>query len=217
MRKTYTLVSLVFLTLCTTTQAQIKKGSIFLGGDMTLGISNSKNSNDESVSKQTNFGISPVAGVALKDNFVAGASLNGGFSNYTYSNQTSQKGNNFGAGVFARHYKNLGKSGFYIFLQNSLNASFGEQRQRNTNSSDQIKINSFTAVVSLYPGISYAATQKLHLETGFNNLLYMNYSHEKRNNTNPAYADTRTNSFSLGTSLNNLSSFYVGFRMLIAK
>lgn len=69
----------------------------------------------------------------------------------------------------------------------------------------------------MYPGLSYSISRKLHLETGFNNLLNINYSNEKNQYRNPATSTTRTNRFSIGTSLNNLSSLYVGFRVLIGK
>lgn len=217
MRKIYTFLPLLLIIVCTATQAQIKKGSLFLGGDLSVGTTNTKNSNDENISKQNNFGISPVAGIAVKDNFIAGVSLNAGFSENKYPNQPTQKGNSFGAGVFARHYKNIGKSGFYVFVQNSLGAGYGEQRYGSTTYNDTRKIKTFTVNLSMYPGLSYSVSRKLHLETGFNNLLNINYSNEKNQYWNPATSTTRTNRFSIGTSLNNLSSLYVGFRVLIGK
>ena len=215
MRKIYTCLPLLLIIVCTASQAQIKKGSLFLGGDLSLSTVNTKNANDEI--KQNSFNISPVAGIAVKENFIAGASLKAGFSGYKSPYQATQKGNSFGAGVFARHYKNIGKSGFYVFVQNSLGAEYGEQRYEKTGSNDLRKVKTFAANLNIYPGVSYAVSRKLHLETGFNNLFYVNYSNEKNEFWNVAANSTRTNRFYAGTSLNNLSSFYVGFRVLIGK
>lgn len=201
-----------------TSQAQITKGSLFLGGDLSLSTVNAKNANDENTIKQNSFNISPVAGIAVKDNFIAGVSLNAGFSENKNPYQATQKGNSFGAGVFARHYKNIRKSGFYVFVQNSLGAGYGEQRYEKTDYNDLKKVKTFTVNLNIYPGISYAVSRKLHLETGFNNLLYINYSNEKNESWNiAATTATKTNRLYLGTSLNNLSSLYVGFRVLIGK
>jgi hypothetical protein len=217
MRKISPVFILLFIAAYTTSQAQIKKGSLFLGGDLSLSTVNAKNANDENTTRQNSFNISPVAGIAVKDNFIAGVSLNAGFSENKNPYQATQKGNSFGAGVFARHYKNIGKSGFYVFVQNSLGAGYGEQRYEKTPdiNNDPEKVKTFSAYLNLYPGLSYAVSRKLHLEAGFNNLLYLNYSHDKNEYWNTA--TTKANRFYLGTSLNNLSSLYVGFRVLIGK
>lgn len=217
MKKISPLFIFFVITAYTTSQAQIKKGSLFLGGDLSLSTINTKNADAENISKQNGFNISPVAGIAVKDNLIAGVSLNAGFSENKNPYQAPQKGNLFGAGVFARHYKNIGKSGFYVFVQNGLGATYENQRyQKTTNvNSDSKNVKTFSASLSVYPGLSYAVSRKLHLETGFNNLLSLNYSNSKNAYWNaPA---TKTNRFYLGTSLNNLSSLYVGFRVLIGK
>lgn len=71
--------------------------------------------------------------------------------------------------------------------------------------------------ISAYPGISYAVTRKFHLETGFNNLLYINYTNEKGGYYNGFQGKYETNSFNIGSSINNMSSIYLGFRLLIGK
>ena len=63
-----------------------------------------------------------------------------------------------------------------------------------------------TIGVNAYPGISYAVSKKLHLETGFNNLLMVNYFHEMRETGSPVET-YKTNGFSVSISLNIESSF----------
>ncbi|HKO79710.1 MAG TPA: hypothetical protein VJU78_04905 [Chitinophagaceae bacterium] len=75
----------------------------------------------------------------------------------------------------------------------------------------------FTISVNAYPGISYAVSKKLHLETGFNNLLMVNYFHGKRETGNPVIT-YKAKGFNVSSSLNNAtSSLYLGFRLLIGK
>ena len=104
-----------------------------------------------------------------------------GFQKIRIPTRPPQKGNLFGAGVFARHYKNIGKSGVYVFVQNSLGATHENQRYEKTVNvnSDPKNVKTFSAYLNIYPGLSYAVSQKLHLETGFNNLLSLNYSNSK--------------------------------------
>jgi hypothetical protein len=70
--------------------------------------------------------------------------------------------------------------------------------------------------LGFYPGISYQVSKRLHLETGFNNMLDIAYQHTKEtemNSTNEA----KSNTFNISTSLNNLASFTLGFRFLLTK
>jgi hypothetical protein len=76
----------------------------------------------------------------------------------------------------------------------------------------QIKRNSFS--LNAYPGVLYAVSKKLHLETGFNNLVSLNYYSEKQENNSSS--STKTKGFSMSSSLSNAtSSFYLGFRLFI--
>ena len=89
-----------------TVNAQISKGSVFLGGSLTF-IS-------ASGTKPVLY-ISPALGKVSSDNTVIGVLINytsgSPYSNYSFSN--------YGGGFFARKYKPLGKS-LYLFGQGQL-------------------------------------------------------------------------------------------------
>lgn len=194
--------------------AQIKKGSIFLGGDIS-GSSQKTKSGDITTNKQNGIFISPVFGKAIKDNLILG--INAGFG--IYSNDypiRNTEYDTYNAGLFLRKYKNIATSGFYIFVQGGLGVSYYNQKEEGMPTTyDNIKRT--TIGINAYPGISYAVNKKLHLETGFNNLLMVNYFHEKRETGSPV-TTYKTNGFSVSSSLNNAtSSLYLGFRLLIGK
>jgi len=199
--------------------AQIKKGSVFLGGDIS-GSTQKTKSNDVITNKQSGINILPVFGKAIKDNLVLG--INAGFGIYDNEHPTGDNtnfdANSYNVGVFLRKYKNVGTSGFYLFVQGGLGAHYMIQKQEGGSylpSFDELKRTSIG--LSAYPGLSYAVSKKLHLETGFNNLLSMNYFHEKRQASNPG-SITKTNGFSVASSLNNATSaLYLGFRLLLGK
>jgi hypothetical protein len=210
------IVTSLFFTI--TIQAQIKKGSVFLGGD--LGGSTQKTKKDgNTTNNQNGLNISPVFGKAIKENLVLGADVGFGLyeNNYLGLNpSTDQRSNSYHAGIFLRKYKSIGKSGFSVFLQarsgvdyNSnkydYSPSFFDNRKR------------YTISVSTYPGISYTISKRLQLETGFNNLLGLSYFTEKREVGGTSSYTEKTSGINISSSLNNLSSLYLGFRILINK
>jgi hypothetical protein len=200
--------------------AQISKGSIFLGGQInfnsqvtTYAAPGANNSNINS------FNFSPAIGKAIKDNTVVGVDLNYVHTGYKQDiSSYDQTSNMYGAGVFMRHYVLLGK-GFYVFGQGRFGASYntGKATQPALNGpSDDMK--GFSLNFGFYPGISYQVSKKLQLETGFNNLAFVNFQHSKDTQTGTgASPEFTTNNFSIGTSLNNLASFTLGFRVLLSK
>lgn len=197
------------------TNAQIKKGAIFLGGDISAATQTTKSPNQTST-KQNGVTISPVFGKAIKDNLILGVSAGVGLYNYNYDNNNKSKETTYNAGVFARRYKNIGNSGFYLFVQGGLNSSYSKQTQQYTTTSPYTQeTRRFTIGLNAYPGISYAVSKKMHLETGFNNLLALSYLNEKRK---VGTTDYNTNGFSISSSLSNAtSSLYLGFRLLLNK
>ncbi len=214
MKKSLPLIFIAF-TLAGTASAQITKGSVFLGGDVG-GYTQKTKSEDVVTNKSGGIYIMPVLGKAIRENLVFG--INAGL-NITDSeappNNGAMKSEGYSAGVFLRKYKNIGTSGFYIFIQGGLGAN--HQLQKNTGtyvSYDKTKRT--TIGLTAYPGISYAIGKKFHLESGFNNLLMINYQHEKRETGTPV-TTYKTNGFGISSSLSNSSALYLGFRVLIGK
>jgi hypothetical protein len=207
------------LLLAATMQAQIKKGSIFLGGDLG-GSTQTTKRNDVEINNQKGLTISPVFGKAIKENLILGGDI--GFNLYENNNGpnsssfTTNKNNSYGAGVFIRKYKSIGKSNFSMFLQGRFGINYSNIDYNGpTINYEQIK--RYTVSVTAYPGISYTVSKRLQLETGFNNLIGLNYFTEKKQvNSQFPYTD-KTNGISINSSLNNISSLYLGFRVLIGK
>ena len=218
MKKLYFSSVTCLLFLAFTSSAQIKKGSLFLGGNLGGSTQTSK-SNGATTNKQNGVTVSPVIGKAVSDNLIFGIDLSYSFfkNENTGTNQNqNQKQQGYGAGVFIRKYKPLGKSGFLLFLQGDINYGYSNN-ELNSQPLFPYKTKRYSTGISSYPGISYAVSKKLHIETGFNNLISLNYFTEERIDGGITTNTNRTNGFSVNTSLNNLSNLYVGFRLLLSK
>ena len=198
--------------------AQIKKGSVFLGGDIGGSSQKTKTTDDITSYKQNVINIFPVFGKAIKDNLVLG--VNAGFGIYddnNLENYWEHKTNSYSAGVFLRKYKNIGTSGFYLFVQGGFGAGYMNQKQEGPSQYNFHELKRIFVGINAYPGLSYAVSRKLHLETGFNNLLTLNYFHDQIKNGSPV-TNYKANGFNIASSLNNATShLFLGFRLLIGK
>jgi hypothetical protein len=220
MRKLTLLFFFTTYILSTTIHAQIKKGSVFLGGDIGGSTQTTKRNGTE-VNSQDGLTILPLFGKAIRENLILGGEA--GFSLYNNKNKdfnpgsnSQQKNNSYQAGVFIRKYKQIGKSGFSMFLQGRLGFNyFRNEFSSSYQATDKTK--RYTIGISAYPGISYAVSKRLQLETGFNNLLNLNYFTEKKEIGGSLGYTDKTNGIGFGSNLNNISSLYLGFRVLINK
>jgi hypothetical protein len=207
----YIYLFLLFIAASLSSRAQIKQGSWLLGGDFTF-TSNTSNQPDGTPysNKNTSFTISPSVGKAIKDNLILGFDLS-----YTHQGSTTVQPlppdevstyNQYGAGVFMREYKTLG-SNFSLFLQERVGGSFA--KLINSNSSDA---RSMSFNLGFSPGVAYSVSRKVQLETGFQNLLYANYTHTKIGADPSA---VKNNNFSVGTNLGYaFQNLIVGVRFL---
>jgi hypothetical protein len=216
MKKYLLLVSIATVFTLSATHAQIKKGATFLGGDISGGTSKTTSA-DTIYAKSNGFTISPVFGKAIRENLVLGIDLNTVI--YTAENPSGinydQKNRFYGGGVFLRKYKPLGNSGFSVFAQARLGVGFERVEATWPNASTNIS-KTFSTRLSAYPGLSYTISKKLQLETGFNDLIALNYSSNKTTTDNTLTVNElkRTN-FDVYSSLDNFASFYLGFRLLL--
>jgi hypothetical protein len=218
--KKFTLLFLISATIFTiTSNAQIKKGSVFLGGDIG-GSAQTTKRNGTKVNSQEGLTISPVFGKAIKENLIVGGDANIGFftndNNPASGSFTGQKNNSYGAGIFIRKYKPIGKSSFSMFLQGRFGVNYNSNEYTGSSSSFD-KTKRYTIGVFAYPGISYTVSKKLQLETGFNNLFGLSYFTEERELSSGSPYIEKTNGVNISSSLNNISSLYLGFRVLIGK
>lgn len=207
MKQKLLLATVIALTFSFATKAQIGKGSLWLGGG--IGYNNSK-SNDatDPGSKNQSFSVNPAIGKAIKDNTIAGidVSYSHNKSEYAGSYASEQTSNSYGVGFFIRQYVPI-INRLYIFGQGR--AGFGYAKQTSTYNGTKSEGKSWGVGLNFYPGVSFAVNKKLQLETGFNNLLNIQYSHSTGG------SPSKKSSFSAGASLDDTSSFFLGFRLLL--
>ncbi|MFT3932665.1 MAG: outer membrane beta-barrel protein [Chitinophagaceae bacterium] len=210
------LPALVLFAATITSNAQIKKGSILLGGQISATAASSnvtQNNTTTTQQKSSGYSISPAFGKAIKENLIIGADLLFSHQKNDYTGGPYQKGNDYGLGVFVRQYKQLGKY-FYFFTQLRAGGSYGQTDfTDNTNNNDSHS-KGYSFQLAVYPGIAYSVNNKLQIEAGFNNLAYIQFSHNKQwSDANNGWT-SKTNNFSLGSSLSNFAGPSVGFRLL---
>jgi hypothetical protein len=200
------LLLITFFTISTwSASAQIKKGSILLGGSLQVYTQKSEPLD----TRYTQFGIRPAVGKAIKDNLIAGFDL-GFTSNATRNPDSSSIKINekaYGAGFFLRKYATLGKN-FYLFGQGRLGAGY----YRNKYSPSVYPSNraeGFTIDLNFYPGVAYSVTNKIQLEAGLPSFLSLTYDRFKQHN------NYKGSSFNASTSLSNAGDFSVGVRVLL--
>src|SRR5690348_10084827 len=121
MKKIFILAVSVLFFHAASINAQITKGSVFLGGNFSGGSQKIKNTNSGATNySNSSFTITPVFGKVIRENLVLGADAGYSFyKNEMYNAASIQKQHGYSAGIFLRQYRPLGK-GFYIFLQERL-------------------------------------------------------------------------------------------------
>ncbi len=214
MKKLHTFLAVFILFFVNQSSAQIKKGSLFLGGDVG-GYTQKTTNGGATINRQNGIAFSPVVGKAIRENLIFGGELNFFFSE---NNNNGPNGDirqkNFGGGVFLRKYRALGNSGFSIFVQGGLNVNKYEVEYQNIDVDFEVT-KRFNIALNARPGLSYGISRKLQLEAGFSNLVSLGYFNEKRTITGSPDPEFTTNGFSTNSSLFSPSSIYVGFRLLI--
>ena len=222
MRKIYALtIALVCFSFLS--QAQIRKGSIYFGGDINYTsqkeeVLNSTpgGANNEGKVNFTTF--SPAIGIAVEENVFAGI-------DFTYSNseaENSSLSNNYknksiGAGVFVRRYFPVANK-FYLFGQVRLGYYNRDYNQTSMFSSETTQEDSWGLQAGIVPGLSYNVYKSLYLELGLNNLLQIQYENTDRTRTfgGGGRSSSEIKNFSVGSSLSN-SPLNIGVRFILPK
>lgn len=209
------LLAVFTVTVATGVNAQIKKGALLLGGQLSFNSQkNESTAPNVYVSNSNSLFISPAFGKAVKENLFVGVDLVYSHGKYQTSSTSKQLSDGYGAGFFVRQYKALGK-GFYLFGQARVGGVYNKQAytdqvQANNNSSTK----GFTVQLGFYPGVSYAVSKKLQVEAGFSNLAALRYEHLKQTFANSSTVYT-TNSFSFSSSLSSFAGPTIGFQVLL--
>ncbi len=213
------LSSLLFLSIYTS--AQIKKGAIFLGGDISFGGSNTTNNlSPNQTSNSNSFGIGINAGKAVKENLIVGGKV--GFSSINYKQDPTQtfskdELNSFGGGVWLRKYFTLSKV-FYVFADAAMNANFGKRDQQLLQPSRTVKENSTGVSLTLFPGVAYQMRKRFFLEASLNNLVTIGYSHNSYKQTDQSgtiITNNVYNSYSGTIGFGNSNPLQIGARWIL--
>jgi hypothetical protein len=197
-------------------QAQIKEGTILLGGNFSVNTTSDKPDGVDKSFKSTNLGFSPSLMWAIQDNFVLGFDLQFSYSKTPYQSSVYQT-NGYGAGFLLRKYKTLG-AGFSLFGQtrvgfnyqdNQTDWSGGTTWQRQ----DQRNLG---ASLAFSLGMAYAISRRWQLETSLPSLATINYSHSSSTVkiSNLPDSHDKSNGFGVASSLTNYT-LSVGLRYVI--
>jgi hypothetical protein len=200
-----------------TTSAQIKKGSILLGGQISY--YNSKidwnTAQPDQKYKSGTFNIS--AGTAFKENSVLGLYITYGHynndNNYNGIAYNNSKGDRYNFGVFYRKYKKLAKD-FYLFGE--LGAGYAGSNQTDTElpGNNKTKYTRSGGELYLTPGISYRIYKKLQVELLIPQIAGVQYAVQK---TTSLANNSKEDQFNFNTNLNSslLGNLGLGFRFVL--
>jgi hypothetical protein len=221
MKKIYALS--LGLMACTLTHAQISKGSIVLGGN--LSYDNQANNADygsgsSNVLKSNTLNINPSIAKAIRDNLLLGVDLSylhGSSTNNGNGAAGTSALNGFSVGFFFRRYKPIG-SGFSLFGQAELSGGYTHNHATNQVGSPTDDItNTGSGALNFYPGIAYALNRHWQIETGLANFLTVSYIHSREtiSNTNQPDQFQTDHNFNLTSGLSGSDFFTVGVRYII--
>lgn len=223
MRKFTFSLFIAFITI-STGNAQIQKGTTVLGGSIEFSQRETEADPAWGASDTyRSFGVSPLFAKAIRENLILGGEIVYGndFHESGSINNLESNRRNYGLGIFIRGYRNLGKSGFYLFLQSELIAAFTTYKSTvssvNPPYSTVQKSDGFTIGLNLYPGIAYAITPRMHIETGLSNLFHAGYFNSSSSNNPGTESKTETSGFNARIGLGGTTTWTVGVKFFLGK
>ncbi len=215
MKQTFLLIAII--TICNlTASAQIKKGSIYLGGDISAYSQKKDTSSNGPGYKNNSIGFNISAGEFVKQNLVVG--IYAGYSHFGYNYNgfvynRNQKGNNYNAGLFARKYKKLLKD-FYFFGEVGTGYFGSSETDIDMPGNVTTKYITNGGDLHITPGISYRIYKKLNVELSVPRIFSVQYSVQKETSAGINATDNR---FSLNSNITSsfLNSLGFGFRLIL--
>ncbi|MBC8033136.1 MAG: outer membrane beta-barrel protein [Chitinophagaceae bacterium] len=217
MMKFYGLILVIMFS--STLSAQINKGAILLGGQLSYSKSDYEEDRNTNNTESGQFSVS--IGKAFKENTVVGISL--GFSPFEQKqvfpgfDTVNNEYNTYNAGVFIRKYKNITKS-FYFFSQLDGTVVIGNGTRKFGNNTAEAKTKQRGGTLSVTPGLSYQVLPKLQLELSLPNILGLQYFKTTVESDVSRVTDSETeligfqSNFDTNSLLGNLG---IGFRFIL--
>jgi hypothetical protein len=213
-------------------QAQIRKGSTLIGGSAGYSAYKADKLPDANWNRETkfrSFSFSPSFGIAIKDNLIVGADilLEGSKEKYAdipnfpapFNKTEDYKNYSRGGGVFVRKYWGVANK-LYVFGQGRLGVAVTREDFKPYENSINSYLKGFNVAASVYPGLSFAVSRKVHLESTFFNLLTVEYSKKKYKGGDLEIGNRMTGEFSnfrISSSFDNATAFTLGVRVLLSK
>ncbi len=222
----------IAILFATNANAQIKKGTTLLGGQIAANSSktditsqsfplpNPYPINAQNLTyKATLIGIN--IGTAFKENKVIGLNFSTSTQKetdyYPSYDTSSTKINQNEIGVFYRQYKKIAKD-FYFFGQVDVAAIFGKGNSAYNRSSYNITAKQTGGRLFLSTGISYAVFKKLQVELTLPSLLSLQFINTKQTSTDPNVRTQDNKQFSFNSALttnNAIGNLGIGFRLTL--
>lgn len=217
--KKITLVSLLVILSATIINAQISKGSLYLGGSVGASSYKQDNSNTTTKGKQKSIFFSPALGVAIQNNLIAGINFSySSASSKDFFNYTDYNTHAFGAGVFLRKYYPIIKN-LYFFGQSDLGYSQYQYEYPVTISNPYTSSSKNQYITTkLSAGIAFHLFKSVYIETGFPTLIELGYSKSTiTNNSSGQTWTSKTQGAYIQSYLINSGSLNFGIRFIIPK
>lgn len=204
--------------------AQIKKNSLLFGGALgyTSFKQNSRTPPINSETKRNEILFSPSFAVAVANNLFVGADLTWRTNTDKYSStdmpdQVKVKSSSKGGGFFVRKYWSV-VDRFYIFGQGRAGyESFERDYATYPPSLPATYEKGYTVSASVYPGLSFALSKKVHLESTFLNLVTLQYTKRSDHNKQNDAKLNKDSYFDVTSSFDNATSFTIGVKVLLSK
>lgn len=208
-----------------TANAQIPKGSIFIGGSFNFSSENTKPTRTtDAETLYRSWSVRPQLGKAIDNNKIVGIFLNtsGNLNRQSSPPSNISQTNSWvlGGGVFLRNYFSIA-SRFYLFGESSLGMAATKSEGLNDNGTVRFLYNKskgFESNLSLTPGISFAATKKVHLEASLNNLFLLTFNSgrsEEFSAPGNLYRETKTKYLRASANANGFSNLFLGVRFIL--
>ena len=197
--------------------AQIRKGSILLGGQISSYNSTIDYSTNQKSQKNNSSTFNVSVGKAFKENSVVGLTLAFNLSNFSYSfnNYIKTKQRFYSLGVYDRQYKKLAKD-LYFFTELGAAYVFSTQMDTDTLGTKLSTGKGSGGQLNLTPGISYKICKKINMEITIPNIIYAQYSVTK-NETISLPQNSVEKRFSISTNLTSsfVNNLGIGFRLIL--
>jgi hypothetical protein len=197
------------------TNAQIKKGSTLLGGQ--LSIYNRQYENVDDVNERKTSLISASVGRAVKENTVVGIDFGYSWDNSYYSYDSSTlKFHQNNIGAFFRKYKRLGKD-FYVFGQVDGSYITSDERREYQNPDNNYYASTSGGRASVSLGLAYNIFKKMQVELTLPGIVAAHYTVTKYKKNIPT-DNSKSEEFYFNSNLTNnniLGSLSIGFRFVL--